>query len=73
MKTRLVKTYPLLRIANGFLPLKVLLLIEELGRILLYALDVILSCKLKFPCSNNDVEYEALIIGLTFALQMGTR
>lgn len=44
--------------------------------ILLYApdgIDVSLSLKLKFPCSNNEYKYEAWIIGLISALEMGFR
>jgi ribonuclease HI len=28
------------------------------------------AIRLEFPCTNNEVEYEALIQGLTLALQM---
>lgn len=30
-----------------------------------------LAHKLDFPCTNDEVEYESLIIGLAFALKMG--
>ena len=34
---------------------------------------VALSFKLEFPCSNNTVEYEAYLIGLATALEMGVK
>lgn len=33
--------------------------------------DVSLSFKLNFPCSKNEAEYEALVIGLMSALEVG--
>lgn len=35
--------------------------------------DVSISFKLKFPCANNEAEYEALFIELVSTLQMGIR
>ena len=32
-----------------------------------------LSFKLEFPCSNNTAEYEAYLIELAMALQMGIK
>ena len=32
-----------------------------------------LSFKLEFPCSNNTIEYEAYLIGLATALEMGVK
>ena len=34
---------------------------------------VVLSFKLEFPCSNNTTEYEAYLIGLATALEMGVK
>ena len=34
---------------------------------------VALSFKLEFPCSNNTAEYEAYLIGLATALEMGVK
>ena len=34
---------------------------------------VALLFKLEFPCSNNTVEYEAYLTGLTMALKMGVK
>ena len=34
---------------------------------------VALSFKLEFPCSNNTLEYEAYLTGLTTALKMGIK
>ena len=31
------------------------------------------SFKLEFPCSNNTVEYEAYLVGLMMALEMGIK
>ena len=35
--------------------------------------EVALSFKLKFPCSNSKEEYEAYLIGLATALEMGVK
>ena len=34
---------------------------------------ITLSFKLEFPCSNNTAEYEAYLIGLATALEMGVK
>lgn len=42
--------------------------------LVLYAsdgIDVSMSFKLEFLCSNNEAEYDVLIIGIIFILQMG--
>lgn len=35
--------------------------------------DIVISLlfKLEFPCSNSEAKYEALLMGLIYALQMG--
>ena len=45
------------------------------GVVLYYEEDkaVALSFKLEFPYSNNMVEYEAYLIGLTTALEIGVK
>ena len=35
--------------------------------------EVALSFKLEFPCSNSKEEYEAYLIGLATALEMGVK
>ena len=48
---------------------------ERVGVVLYHEEDkvVALSFKLEFPCSNNMIEYEACLIELATALEMGVK
>lgn len=62
----------LLKPENSSLSLKTRPLIKEVGHesyyILIDGTDISLFFKLDFPCSNDQSEFEALIIGLNSTL-----
>lgn len=76
-----MKTYPtrrtvLCRLENCAFPSVSRPLIEVVGGVVLYdpdGINIFLSFKLEFLYFRNKAEYEALITGLTSALQMVIR